>query len=1106
MPQVLRNTWRLVLLGLLFEAANGQIECQNGDRLFHQLTAGSPNITLQHTRTSTGEYFDNFICSAIVESDTDAPVYVTFSSLELECIWDKLFIWDGPNPTPDTLLGAYSGANVAPTTVTADSGAALVYFYSDLFETFSGWEISFSLEEPSGFDCREQTTQICNDQGLCSPGDGTCTCDADIEGENCSIDAAGDHFTIDINESFSEFTDFARARAVTVDTDLGILSFGGYNPRAEADGTQFSYKYDPETSAWAPAIVTGPELSYRYGHAAIKRDGRVIIHGGTTASTLTSNGLGIYSDVDLPTIASEVVDNESYPSLTGHCAFVDPSDDSLLLLFGYGDTLGFFPGAVRIDLTDPEAAAQYIVGEFNGDIPAPRMFMSCVQDPTTGIVYIHGGRTRTTVSSELFMYNPVTMTFSLLTSGAPQTYSSSLTLIGNRLHIIGGSGPTTQVDECYSNEYAVFDLSCRQFVSSAGETPGLSELQILHRKGHTAVFRETDPKEIFIVGGYAGRPLESVVRLEINGCNGFSTRDRCLKALSTCCWNNGTDTCDEASDSISTSTCEAFCADIPPQPCNSIFDADACNADTACQYCYSGGECQAEEADCSSLVPATPSCDNILPDGLATLVNVDVSELDCASCAARQGCTLGENDRSLDCVDCAQTTPEGDCTAGEPDCKPSCADFTTCYSCLEEAPADCLWCEGENRCVDTQAYSAVLPFGQCTSWHNSVATCPSCKAAKSCDECHGLLGCGWCPDPEDTGIGVCTSGTRDGPLDSAECDAEDWRYDDCPLCQCNGHSSCDLGSAECLVCENDTDGENCETCMSGFFGDPRNNGTCSECECNDQSTKCDSQGVCVCPFGYGGDSCDTCVNDYEGNATAGGICYQVFETHPSIFTYDVRPQPRYGFALRAETSDSDLQLQFVTNPTEGSPSVVNYTLSYSPTNEFDTAVPLQSEVVDRAFFTISRNSAFDLSNSTFYFGIEVQNPDTESLPVFRILWAEVQPNLNLLQFFATFFACFFALLFIAMVAWRIKVRIAARRTQMDRTIELQMRVRRPLMRIGLLPMEVQEKNVCTDKPHLLAVEDYYGDKKSRVVTVMVQMPTMEGEVRHVQLASTVVKL
>ena len=44
-------------------------------------------------------------------------------------------------------------------------------------------------------------------------------------------------------------------------------------------------------------------------------------------------------------------------------------------------------------------------------------------------------------------------------------------------------------------------------------------------------------------------------------------------------------------------------------------------------------------------------------------------------------------------------------------------------------------------------------------------------------------------------------------------------------CQCNGHSQC-VNESMCEKCEDLTTGRHCESCISGFYGDPTNGGSC----------------------------------------------------------------------------------------------------------------------------------------------------------------------------------------------------------------------------------------------------------------------------------------
>ncbi|XP_044068676.1 basement membrane-specific heparan sulfate proteoglycan core protein isoform X9 [Siniperca chuatsi] len=101
----------------------------------------------------------------------------------------------------------------------------------------------------------------------------------------------------------------------------------------------------------------------------------------------------------------------------------------------------------------------------------------------------------------------------------------------------------------------------------------------------------------------------------------------------------------------------------------------------------------------------------------------------------------------------------------------------------------------------------------------------------------------------------------------------------CELCECNGHSdSCHPETGICTSCLHNTQGEFCEQCAPGFFGDPTV-GTpedCQPCACphtdpdNQFSPTCESLGnggyqCTACQPGYTGQYCERCAPGYVGN-------------------------------------------------------------------------------------------------------------------------------------------------------------------------------------------------------------------------------------------------
>lgn len=149
-----------------------------------------------------------------------------------------------------------------------------------------------------------------------------------------------------------------------------------------------------------------------------------------------------------------------------------------------------------------------------------------------------------------------------------------------------------------------------------------------------------------------------------------------------------------------------------------------------------------------------------------------------------------------------------------------------------------------------------------------VFSAQNCSGHRTCAQCLEQPDCGWCGDPSDTGQGQCIEGSYRGPmrslsrqgrervLDTSHCSKEkgfDWSYITCPgkhskyinrctylycintsrvfsslnvlACQCNGHSTCVNGSV-CEQCKNLTTGQQCQTCLPGYYGDATNGGKC----------------------------------------------------------------------------------------------------------------------------------------------------------------------------------------------------------------------------------------------------------------------------------------
>lgn len=243
-------------------------------------------------------------------------------------------------------------------------------------------------------------------------------------------------------------------------------------------------------------------------------------------------------------------------------------------------------------------------------------------------------------------------------------------------------------------------------------------------------------------------------------------------------------------------------------------------------------------------------------------------------------------------------------------CK-SCKRHTNCTSCLQSL--GCGWCYSQENpilgvCVEgdfshphTDSCSAAVNFYHNTTldlngtrW--SYAMCPDvdecdlglddCHPNAECTNTHGSYTCkckqGFIGDGIHTCVKTCDSdcihGYCGGPPDYI-CKCElGWTGEDCGInCGCNNHSTCLEGVGKCDSCHDWTEGEFCQFCRPGSFGNATSSG-CQLCNCNEHGNYskgiCDRQtGECFCKDNTEGQNCERCKKGYYGDPRHGGMCY-----------------------------------------------------------------------------------------------------------------------------------------------------------------------------------------------------------------------------------------
>ncbi|DAA15893.1 TPA: laminin, alpha 1-like [Bos taurus] len=114
----------------------------------------------------------------------------------------------------------------------------------------------------------------------------------------------------------------------------------------------------------------------------------------------------------------------------------------------------------------------------------------------------------------------------------------------------------------------------------------------------------------------------------------------------------------------------------------------------------------------------------------------------------------------------------------------------------------------------------------------------------------------------------------------------------CVPCNCNNHSdTCDPETGKCLNCGHNTTGDHCDTCAPGYYGKVTGSASdCSPCTCphslpasysptcileGDHDFRCDA-----CFVGYEGQYCERCSSGYYGNPRMPGSTCQRCDCSP----------------------------------------------------------------------------------------------------------------------------------------------------------------------------------------------------------------------------------
>lgn len=1067
-----------------------------------------------------GNYSLTSKCSWLIDAP-NSTITLHIKEFATECGWDHLYVYDGDS-VESPLLAVFSGLMYKDAysirripEVIAQSGAALIHFFSDDAYNMSGFNVTYRLNScpstVSGNNCSghgicidgqctcdgywtgaachlEKCPNKCGafeERGVCEPENG-CACIGNYRGTDCSQLASEGYWETVAVPGFTPNGSASHGAVVWKDS-MYIVAGESYNK-----GNLLSV-YDFNGNVWETLHIS-ESPSMRYGHSTVLYGDKIFLYGGVDGNRGPTSELWAF-DISAKTWENITVKadscNDSYIMCgplksAGHTATVVAKNtttkvDRMIVIFGHSPRLGYL-----------NTVQEYYFGTREWHIVNTQGYPvkggyghTASWDPLTNKIYVYGGVVSESESSQylsknLYSYEPNARIWTLLADAPSARFLHTSTFVSDSLMLVFAGNTHNDTShsfgaKCYSNELLAYDVLCDSWYVMNVPQDLRTDLA---RFGHSAVVFEGS---LYIYGGFDGQMLSDMLKYTPGDCN-HGNESSCLNSKSglKCVWDSKSSVCSmvrrvpkdmifkrEDSTVIKCPKLNRSAATSAmirnEKMCEEIDDCLSCVHTTiGCVWC--DNECIHLPKKCSSNGTDSITKSTLCPSPDPTPICRQLHT--CKACTSQPSCRW--RFEHAKCVPHSHSNNTSSAEAVEQNqCQSVCSEYNSCLNCTQE---ECIWCQNEGRCVDKNAYTSSFPYGQCREWTTVQNKCrvrgsdenSQCGFYKTCAKCQDDPACGWCDDGSRTGLGTCMPGGYTGPtlhtqsLPFSTCPPERWHFTHCPQCQCNGHASCKENTSICINCSNLTTGRHCEHCIKGYWGNPVNGGKCTPCQCNKQADDCHREsGKCYCTTkGIVGDQCEKCDT---------GNHYHPDPNNKSCY-YDLTIDYQFTFNLSKKEDRHYTQINFRNSPIK--PDIdADFLITCSVAAKMNITVRTENSEEKPIFENYNCSTSFrsKFSKSLYKFGVE----ENVTLTTFYVyvydfqtpLWIQISfsqyPKLNLQQFFITFSSCFLLLLLAAAILWKIKQRCDMYRRRQRLFVEMEQMASRPFSQV-LVELEIKE--------------------------------------------------